>query len=164
MNFRKARASECEAILNIYEGARAFMRAHGNMSQWQGGYPAREDVLADIDEGCLYVATEEEADGERLVGTFVLKEGREPVYDVIRGAWHSERPYAFMHRVAVAEHGRGVGEACLDFGYRVCRHLRIDTHRDNIPMQRLLEKCGFSLAGIVHYEKEDGDRLAFDKI
>ena len=41
--------------------------------------------------------------------------------------------------------------------------LRIDTHRGNAVMRRMLEKNGFKYCGIIHLE--DGDeRLAFQKI
>ena len=40
---------------------------------------------------------------------------------------------------------------------------RVDTHADNRPMQRLLEKCGFGLRGVVDCH-HGGERLAYQKL
>ena len=45
--------------------------------------------------------------------------------------------------------------------------IRIDTHAGNLPMQRALEKSGFSRCGTIYLKggAEDGDaRIAFEKI
>mgnify|MGYP003296922186 CR=1 FL=1 len=39
-------------------------------------------------------------------------------------------------------------------------NIRIDTHHDNVVMQRLLKKLGFQYCGIIHLENGD-PRLAF---
>jgi RimJ/RimL family protein N-acetyltransferase len=39
--------------------------------------------------------------------------------------------------------------------------VRIDTHRDNIPMQGLIRSCGFVYCGIVHIRRNGEERLAF---
>lgn len=41
--------------------------------------------------------------------------------------------------------------------------LRADTHRDNLPMQRVLEKAGFSLRGVIYVE-DGSERLAYELI
>lgn len=40
-------------------------------------------------------------------------------------------------------------------------HLRIDTHRDNLPMQGASIKAGFERAGVV-YVSDGTPRVAFD--
>ena len=45
-----------------------------------------------------------------------------------------------------------------------CRYLRIDTHGDNIPMQNLLKKLGFTQRGVIHVQEDNDPRLAYDKI
>jgi RimJ/RimL family protein N-acetyltransferase len=42
-------------------------------------------------------------------------------------------------------------------------NLKIDTHRDNIPMQKVLKRNGFSECGIIYIENGD-ERIAFQKI
>ena len=40
--------------------------------------------------------------------------------------------------------------------------IRIDTHRDNIPMQKMLNKNGFIYCGII-YLLDGKERFAFEK-
>ena len=57
---------------------------------------------------------------------------------------------------------KGAGSFCI----RWCAEhsqgdLRIDTHRNNLPMQHVLGKLGFETCGIIHLA--DGDeRIAFE--
>lgn len=41
--------------------------------------------------------------------------------------------------------------------------LRGDTHRDNQPMRRVMEKNGFSYRGVIHLE-DGAERLAFEAL
>ncbi len=158
---RRAVCAEMNDILEIYESARRFMRRTGNMAQWTGGYPSREVVSADISTERLYVCEE---DGQ-LLGVYYYAEENEPTYGVIYdGAWQNDLPYAVIHRVAVSEaaRGRGVAGFIFDACFEMCPNLRIDTHRDNLPMQRALEKNGFVRCGIIHLASGD-ERIAYQK-
>ena len=158
LTFRRAVPSELSRIMDIYAEARAFMHAHGNPLQWPEGYPPRAVIEAELSAGVLFLAI----DGEEIAAVFSFTVGREPVYDRIDGAWQGDGPYGFMHRLAVVKRGGGVGAACLRFCFDGCHDLRVDTHRDNLPMQKLLQKCGFSYCGIVDYGGGE-TRLAYEK-
>ena len=159
VTFRRAAPSELDCLMALYAGARAFMRANGNPNQWPEGYPPRESVAADLARGVVYVATE----GEELLAVFTYEIGHEPVYDTLDGAWLNDADlYGFLHRLAVARQGGGIGALCLDFCFSQYPDLRIDTHEDNLPMQRLLSRCGFLPVGVVDYG-QDGTRLAYQK-
>ncbi|MBQ1261428.1 MAG: GNAT family N-acetyltransferase, partial [Clostridia bacterium] len=143
----------------IYASARAFMREQGNPNQWRTQYPSLELLSADIAEKRLYVCEEE---GE-LLGVFYFALGEDPTYRVIEdGAWLSDKPYGVIHRIAVAARGRGVASFCFSHCFSLCPNIRIDTHRDNLPMQRALEKNGFHRCGIIHLENGDA-RIAYQK-
>lgn len=156
---RPAAIGDLPAMLALYEDARRFMAETGNPRQWGPNRWPPEDLLRrDIREGHSYVC---EADG-RAAGTFFFIAGEdiEPTYAVIRdGHWLAEGPYGVVHRIAA----RGCGRACLDWAFARCGHLRIDTHPDNRPMQRLLEKCGFIRCGIIRVPQDDDPRLAYEK-
>jgi RimJ/RimL family protein N-acetyltransferase len=158
MNIRKARMEELAAIDAIYANARAFMRKTGNKEQWAGGYPSKEIIRGDIASERLFVCEED----KRLLGVFYFHQGEDPTYGYIEGKWLNDRPYGVMHRVAVAEQGRGVASFCYDYCVSVCGNLKIDTHRDNLPMQRSLEKNGFIRCGTIYLENGD-PRIAFQK-
>ncbi len=158
---RHATLADLPRILPIYESARQFMRATGNMTQWAGGQPAPAVLEADISKKCLYLCEEENV----LLAVFYYAEEEDPTYRVIYdGAWLNDRPYAVIHRVAVAAEARGKGVAgfVFDACFARCPNLRIDTHRDNIPMQHALEKQGFVRCGIIHLASGD-ERIAYQR-
>jgi RimJ/RimL family protein N-acetyltransferase len=142
------------------------MAEHGNPDQWGTNYPPADLIKADIDKALNYVCIN---DGGAVAGVFVFLPGPDPTYRVIDGGWlteEEEAPYYVVHRLASSGKPRGTGEACLrwcieraaqEFGRT---NIKIDTHRDNIPMQRLLEKLGFVYCGIIRVA--DGtERLAY---
>lgn len=65
-----------------------------------------------------------------------------------------------MHRLAVAASGHGAGTRMLTWLTERHDNVRVDTHADNVPMQRTLEKCGFVRRGTIWVE--DGTpRIAY---
>ena len=159
MLIRKAVVADIEAIVNIYVSAKQFMREAGNANQWNDNYPNEQTALDDIQKGIGYVCQDE---GE-VVATFAFAIDNEPTYDKIYdGAWLNERPYAYIHRIAVKKHGMGIVDFCFYECYKMYPNLKIDTHRENIPMQKVLVRNGFEKCGIIHLENGD-ERLAFQK-
>ena len=161
MEIRKATELDVSCVLDIYASARRFMRETGNPNQWAGVYPAPEDVQSDIELSHLYVCTED----NEILGVFCFFEGEDATYlHIFDGSWLNDAPYGVIHRIAVssAAHGKGVARAAFDYCYSLCKNIRIDTHRDNLPMQKALEKNGFVRCGIIYLENGD-ERIAFQK-
>ncbi len=160
MIFRKATEADVTAANEIYDAARGYMRAAGNNLQWSDVYPGVKDILEDIPKGSSYVIEDE---GE-VVGVFHFHIGDDPTYAVIEdGKWKNNDPYAVIHRVAVKYHGRGIADFIYSECYKLYPNLKIDTHRDNIPMQKSLLKNGFEYCGITHLLNGD-ERLAYQKV
>ena len=164
MKIRRATGPDFPRIMEIYAIARAFMVEHGNPNQWgPTNWPPESLVLNDIARGSSYVC---ELDGN-IVGVFFYDFGKdiEPTYAHIEdGSWLDEGAYGVVHRIASDGSAKGVGTACIDWAFRQCGHLRIDTHSDNFVMQRLLGKLGFEHRGTVFVEEDDYPRLAFEKM
>ncbi len=159
MQIRKATENDLSTVLQIYADARVYMRENGNPHQWAGAYPDADTLREDIALQRLYVCTGEKT----IVGVFCYFFGEEPTYrHIYEGQWHNEKPYGVLHRIAVAAHRKGVASFCFDFCYAQCKNLKIDTHRDNIPMQKSLTKNGFELCGIIYLASGD-ERLAYQK-
>lgn len=159
MNIRKARLGDMKKILPIYADARAFMRENGNPWQWGDRYPPEELIRQDIKQGNCYVCV---SDGE-ILGVFYYAEGDDPTYKIIEnGAWLNERPYGVIHRIASTRECRGVASFCFSWAVERCGNLKIDTHRDNVPMQRSLAKNGFTRCGVIHLENGE-ERIAYQK-
>lgn len=155
-------------VMRIIADAQADFRARG-IDQWQNGYPNEQSIRGDIERGESYVVTR----GEQIVATAMITFAPDPNYAVIyNGEWLLAAPksYATIHRISVdlAERGQGIAEWIVGQTERMCRKrgadsLRIDTHRDNRSMQRVAEKNGMTLCGIIHLA-DGAERLAYEKI
>ncbi len=143
---RRARQEDLDAVVSLYERARAFMRAQGNLTQWMGSYPGRPDVERDYAARGLWVIDE----GAGPEACLSLLPGPEPTYELIEGeGWLDDAPYWVVHRLAVGTAGRGLGSRCLRWA---CAHhgsVRADTHESNLPMRRALEGCDFTRRGTI---------------
>ena len=156
---RKAVPDDMRRILEIYAYARSFMAQHGNPHQWGNDHPKEERLWEDIRRGDLYVVTSE----ARIHGVFAFLLGEDPTYSQIYdGAWHHDEPYGTIHRIAGDGSG-GILHACIEFCEQVIRHLRIDTHHDNLVMQNAVMKEGFRECGII-YILDGTPRIAYDRI
>ena len=153
----KAAVSDLDRICELYAGARAFMAQNGNPTQWGDSYPERQMLEDDIAQGCLYVMRQ----SGQIRGVFYLNQCEDPTYAVIHeGYWHWDQPYSVIHRICGDGSG-GIVKRAVGYALQNTPYLRIDTHKDNVVMQRVLEKLGFSYCGIIYVE--DGTpRLAYD--
>lgn len=144
----------------IYEKAREFMRNTGNPHQWNSSYPGIPDIKAGMEKGTSYVC----CDGDEVVATFYFEmNADDPTYrKIYDGEWKNDEPYAVIHRIAVKYQGRGIVGFCYDECFKLFPNLKIDTHKDNIPMQKSLINAGFEYCGIIHLANGD-ERLAYQK-
>ena len=164
MRIRPSTIEDLPRIMEIYAGARAFMAAHGNPSQWgPTNWPPEELIRRDIQTGHSFVCENDEG---YVIGTFFYAFGLdiEPTYRRITdGAWLDESPYGVVHRLAGDGSEPGICTCFLTWAFTQCGHLRIDTHPDNRVMQGLLAKLGFTHCGTIYVEEDDYPRLAFEK-
>ncbi len=159
MRIRKTKEEDVAAAEEIYEAARAYMKASGNPDQWRDGYPGKKEILSDMKEGHSYVCE----DSGEVVAVFYFGEGPDPTYEKIYGgAWLNDEPYSVIHRIAVKHHGRGIVDFCFSECQKISDNLKIDTHKNNIPMQRVLKRAGFVECGTVYLASGD-PRIAFQK-
>lgn len=160
MEIRKTTMDDLDTALDLYAKARQFMKDHGNPTQWGDHHPPKEQVIDDIEKGLSYLCVE---DGQAL-GIFFFSMGPEPDYArIYEGAWINDKPYGVMHRVASPGIRKGVATFCVSWCFEQCHgNLRIDTHRDNIPMQKMLKKNGFQYCGVIYIQNGE-ERIAFQK-
>ena len=160
MLIRKTVEADLEQIGKIYENAKRFMRQTGNLEQWNSPKPNADTAREDMQKGIGYVL---EDNGE-ILAVFMFSTKPDPTYDIVYGgAWLDDGPYGVIHRIAVKTQGLGLFGVCIDYCLKHCKSLRIDTHKDNAPMQRALLKRGFKYCGIIHLLNGD-ERLAYQKI
>jgi RimJ/RimL family protein N-acetyltransferase len=152
-------------MMEIFTQGQAYMRSHG-IAQWQNGYPSEELIRHDMEQGYSYVLLR---DG-MVVSTVAVSFDGEPTYQLTyEGNWIIQEDYAVVHRIAIDDRIKGAGMA----GYmlreieELCRNkrvnsIRIDTHADNLSMQRLMDKSGFTYCGIIYLE-DGAPRIAYEK-
>lgn len=166
MEFRKTTDGDIDTVLCIIGHAQDYLKKQG-IDQWQNGYPCRETIEEDVQKGYGYVLLKDNI----IVGTVAVTFDGENTYNSIyEGEWISDREYATIHRVAVDDQYKGSGLASRIIGYieQMCRSreissIRVDTHRKNRSMQRMLVKNGFMYCGIIYLE-DHSERMAFEKI
>ncbi len=173
MNIRVTTRQDIDAVMSIIEEGRRTIAALG-IDQWQNGSPNRAMIEEDVALGQGYCV---EAEGA-VIGTFALIADGEPTYDrIYEGAWLTpDRPdddsvaYLAIHRVAISvvRRGSGISTAIMDYAADTARRLgrtslRIDTHRGNVVMRRMLEKHGFVHCGTIFLQNGD-ERVAYERV
>lgn len=143
---RGAQQADWQDITDIYTIARSFMRQTGNPTQWGDKNPDPAVIRRDMAQGNFYVLERE----GRVQAVFSFLPGEDPTYGEIDGAWLSDRPYWAIHRVASRGEAHGLTGEIFTWCMDRCGHLRIDTHADNKPMQRAIEK--FRLCLLRHHQ------------
>lgn len=181
MKMRYATTADIEQILAITDSARRFQRQCG-FRQWEDGYPAYENIAADIaaqgayifeNEGTSAKAADITIEGsniverENIVAYAYLTEG-DAEYDRLSRIWHYPGPYGVIHRLAITPNFRGQGLAAqilamseAHLAAQGTRAMRIDTGQDNIVMQRILSRADYTCRGLHHFSW--GPRLAYEK-
>ncbi len=158
LTIRRGADEDLGMVMEVIEKARRYMRRCGNSTQWTGGYPSAQTVRADIAAGNLFVA---EVEG-KIVGCCTLVVGADPYYAEIDGRWLNDEPYGTIHRLASSGDVRGIADVFIDFCASRIGNLRIDTHADNLPMQRAILRNGFSYCGVVRVA-DGSPRLAYQR-
>ena len=169
ISYRLSTEADVDNIMLTIRQARNYLKKH-RVDQWQGDYPAEENVREDISNGDSYVMIY----GGRVAGFFCLTDRPEPSYDALTdGKWYGGGLYCTLHRSAVmAEYrGSGMADRMIAAAEEVARAkgagtLRADTHRHNEAMKALLRRCGFTYRGNILVSSEPGHdprRQGFEK-
>ena len=149
---RRAVPEDMDALLDILEQAKAYLRESG-VDQWQEGYPN------DMEAGRGWIF---ECEG-RPAGYECISMSPEECYRDIDGAWLTEgENYAVIHRAMAAADFRHTKLASEMFSLAEDlaagmgrQSVRVDTHRDNMAMNRLCEKLGYTFCGVVDLSSVD---------
>ena len=166
MEFRQAKISDLDQIVEIIELSKKYLK-ETKVDQWQDGYPAKEDLRRDIESGNSYVLTNK----DEIVATTVISLDGESTYNsIFNGEWITNEEYIVMHRVAVHDKykGKGIFKELIKEAESLALNkgissIKIDTHRDNISMQRAVVKNDFKKCGIIYLE-EGTETRAFEKV
>ena len=158
MQISLTRIEEIDKVMGIYNEARLFMRLNGNLEQWNNGYPQKEVVLEDIALKRSFAIKKD----DDIIAVFVFINGNDETYRYVEGSWPNDEPYGVIHRIASNHQEKGILHLAVEYCFQYVNNMRIDTHKDNIPMQKALEKEGFHRCGII-YLKNGDPRIAYHK-
>ena len=162
---RLASEKDVKSILEIIKDAKAFLKEN-NVNQWQDNYPNEDTIINDINKKQLYVYEEKE-----VLAFIAIIEGIEETYNIIYdGKWLNDDSYLTIHRIAVKKEARHCNIASKLFMYAIeyankrnIKSIRVDTHKDNIVMQKLILKHDFKKCGYI-YLKDHSPRLAYERL
>lgn len=166
MEFRKAKISDLDQIVEIIELSKKYLK-EAKIDQWQNGYPENNDLKKDIEDKNSYVLVK----GTEILATTVISLDRESTYNsIVHGEWITDEDYIVMHRVAVHKDykGKGIFKELIKEAKRIALNnnifsIKIDTHKDNISMQKALCNNGFKKCGIIYLE-DGSERIAFELV
>ena len=163
MIFRKATIEDIDSVTAMIKAASARLGVAG-IDQWQMGYPNRESVERDVENGVGMVLCE----GDTIIAYGAVIFTGEPAYnDLTGGKWLTQGDYAVVHRLCVNEIFVGMGfakrfmSAAEAMASESVKSMRIDTHPDNKIMQSLIDRMGYTYCGDVVIESR---RLAYEKV
>lgn len=163
MNYRKAKINEIEEINKMYEEGSFILKSRG-IDQWQGKNLPKAS-MENINS--IYVL---EDDGE-IIATALHLDYDSDYDEIFDGEWICDGgEYYAIHRFMTKHNVRNKGYAKLlleEIEILAKRNnkdsIRLDTHKDNIPMQKTLEKMNYEKCGVV-YLYNGAPRLAYEKL
>lgn len=157
LKIKNAVDADFERIIEIYKLAQDYMIKSGNPNQWGHFYPDTALIKSDIAQNVCKVIYDESG----IHGVFALFAGKDPTYEYIeKGSWLNEEPYLTIHRIAGDGEVHGLFNCAVNYCKSISRNVRVDTHADNLTMQKLIEKNGFSKCGII-YLSDGSPRIAY---
>ncbi|MBO0993427.1 GNAT family N-acetyltransferase [Bacillus sp. SD088] len=166
MEFRKTTIEDINQIMSIFKQAKQYFKDN-HIDQWQNNYPNIQTIKDDMQNEYSYVLLK---DGTPVATAAISFDGEKTYKEIYNGKWLSHGEYAVIHRLAVDQQHKGLGisseimkiieKMCVERGIN---NIKIDTHEQNLPMQKLLQKNDFTYCGVIFLE--DGNkRIAFEKI
>jgi ribosomal protein S18 acetylase RimI-like enzyme len=165
-----ASISDIDEIMTIISDAKAYLKKQG-LKQWNlpDGYPNKSDLINDINQNECYIYLIDNT----IIGVMVIMEKPDENYNEIDGKWLTSNKYASIHRIAVRMnyHNQQIGIKMLLAAEDIIKNkniysIKIDTHKQNIPMLKTLDHLNYTYSGIIKLKRsnEDNLRLAYEKI
>lgn len=170
MKIRLANTNDINEVMKIINDAKIYLKNQG-LKQWNlpDGYPQKEVLLNDINNKNCYVL---ENDNNLIATMTIIFEKDENYNAIYKGKWLSNSNYASIHRIAIknTHHHLKLGIKMLLEAEAIVKSknfysIKIDTHKDNIPMTKTILNAGYTYCGtiILKRTEEDNKRDAYEK-
>lgn len=163
LQIKKAVNTDIEEICTLIKNAIVTMESNG-IHQWDEVYPAKEDFLADFNDGNLYVGIVE----DKIAVVFVLNKCQDEAYFSADWTYTGDK-FCIIHRLCVNPEFQNQGIAGQTLKYieeKLIREgikaIRLDVFTQNPFALRLYEKAGFSKTGTANWRM--GKFILMEKI
>ncbi|MCI5839486.1 MAG: GNAT family N-acetyltransferase [Peptoniphilaceae bacterium] len=163
---RRADLNDLEKIYQIIEETKIIFKNEG-IDQWQNGTPNKESIKENIKDGG-YVYEE----NGLVLGFCYLQKSEDKNYRNVDGDDFIYDDYFIIHRFCVDPERRREHIATKFFNeieeyakVNNFKSIRLDTHKDNIPMRNFIKKNNFEYRGIIMVDDviKKAERMAFEK-
>lgn len=151
---RLANENDINQIMDVILDAKKYLKSQNSL-QWNlsDGYPSIDTIKNDINKKQSYVYLID----NKIIATMAIVKEKDINYEQIyNGKWLSDGTYYSVHRIAVNNnfHHKNIGVELLNYAIAIGKKeginsIRIDTHKENIPMINTLSKTGFKYCGII---------------
>lgn len=160
INIRLGTEKDIDSLAQLYDELNDYLAVMNNYPGWKKDvYPVRKDAVNGINEGCLFVAIE----NEEIIGSMILRNVPEPAYLSVK--WQKDLDYKnvliiYTFVVNPQNQQHGIGKTMLEFATQYAintkvKALRLDVYENNTPAIHLYEKCGFQFIDTVSLGLED---------
>lgn len=122
------------------------------------GKSEKSDKIEKFQESDKIEKAEKIEESEKIAATFLFLPGPEEAYNNLKdGNWpENTEDYFVIHSFASSMKARGSATFCFEWCEKQpgVHCIKVDTHKNNIPMQNLLKKFGYAYCGKCYYFDE----------
>ena len=150
MRVEKALLSDINELMACYELARNRMINEGNLTQWDNKVVFEKEIEEYINRNLLYKVLS----NDEIVGCFAYILTGDNAYSIIKGNWLNNSKYVTIHKIMSKYNNKGIGSFMIDIVKNMAindgiYNIKIDTHKNNISMNKFLINKGFKLCGLI---------------
>ncbi len=165
MKIRKAKISDLNNIMNMYNSCVAGMMKNG-IDQWDATYPNIEVITKDIIEQTYYIA---EID-EEIIGGINIDKLQDKTYLDIN--WEDKtNSFLVVHRLGVKEEfwNKKIGKYLMIFTEKLVienglKSIRLDTYSGNPKAMKFYRRLGYNELGSINLKPNKNEYYCFEKI
>lgn len=165
MKIRKAKISDLNEIMNMYNSCVAGMMKNG-IDQWDETYPNIEVITKDITAQTYYIV---EIDREIIGGINIDKLQDKTYLDI---NWEDKsNSFLVVHRLAVKEEfwNKKIGKYLMIFTEKLVienglNSIRLDTYSGNPKAMEFYRRLGYNELGSINLKPNKNEYYCFEKI
>lgn len=161
---RLSKKNDIKELLTLKDMALEYQKEN-NLKQWSKNYPLEEDFIEDIEKKQGYIY---EKNGKIYAYASLCFGIEKNYFNIISGNIDNEIKYSTLHRVMVNKNymNQNIANDFLKKLIKISYNnsyfiIRIDTHKDNKAMMRVIEKLNFNYIANVYIEDRT-ERLVFE--